>query len=31
MGPTEHEPGMAILTEPFAMDGLAKRIKELIN
>jgi len=31
MGPTGLEPGMAILTKPFAMDGLAKRIKELIN
>ena len=31
MSPTGLEPGMAILTKPFAVDGLAKRIEELIN
>jgi PAS domain S-box-containing protein len=30
MGETGLDPGMAILTKPFAMDGLAARIKELL-
>ena len=31
MGAAGLEPGMAILTKPFAMDGLATRIKELLD
>jgi DNA-binding response OmpR family regulator len=30
MGADGLEPGMAILTKPFAMEGLASRIKELL-
>ena len=29
MSPTGLEPGMAILTKPFAVDGLAKRAYQL--
>jgi DNA-binding response OmpR family regulator len=31
VGSDQLEPGMGILTKPFAMEGLAARIKELIS
>jgi DNA-binding response OmpR family regulator len=31
MGTAGLEQGMAVLTKPFAMDGLAKQIRELLR